>query len=566
MFESIFLKTFNANAIGSKIQQSLANRSSMPFSPENARPTVNQSIDRPTRTPILLTKLTKPYFFSRISNVYPQLYKFNNPPLNYNTQQTGLVPKKVFGLDYPKTWKFNTTANKNMFNENKGLSKDTTNSVNWTPQLTKATNIDGTLITVRAAQQAATLAGSYLGVPQVAQIAQSADPSGIGNRSVYNTGPAKSMKPIPGIKYADFRSRLLSNVESGAMSLRLDGTSAAFEKNNKGKVNYKAIAYAAASATVGAYSIFNIENTSNLGYGWGDHDNPFALRNDFTAKSHIATRWDKDDEIWKPTRNPAALVTPFRGDKVNVIDFGQRKLTEAYLWNPKTIGGGGESPLGAFKPSMTQDFIKFYFTGPKLQAGNTDDKDDIMVFRATIGQITDTFSPSWNPVNMVGRADPNYHYTGMSRSVTFDFDVYATDRDELKPIWRKLNALVGYTAPTYNPNNIAMEGSWMRFTLGDLYVQQPAIMDSCTVSLAGDDVSWEINIENDGTNMQLPLKFNVSISLKLVTDWLPQKGGRFYSLAKQFEADATPIAGNDDWLSDTKTNKSIIEQQQDFDS
>jgi hypothetical protein len=36
------------------------------------------------------------------------------------------------------------------------------------------------------------------------------------------------------------------------------------------------------------------------------------------------------------TRNPLAMITAFRGDKVNVIDFGKRTLSGAYLWKPKS--------------------------------------------------------------------------------------------------------------------------------------------------------------------------------------------------------------------------------------
>jgi hypothetical protein len=86
-------------------------------------------------------------------------------------------------------------------------------------------------------------------------------------------------------------------------------------------------------------------------YGWGDHDNLYALRNDFTAQSHVATQWIPTPGIsaaaamglsqitgdnpfseqpasgnWAPTKNLLSKATPFRGDKVNVIDFSQREL------------------------------------------------------------------------------------------------------------------------------------------------------------------------------------------------------------------------------------------------
>jgi hypothetical protein len=133
--------------------------------------------------------------------------------------------------------------------------------------------------------------------------------------------------------------------------------------------------------------------------------------------------------------------------------------------------------------------------------------------------------------------------------------VYATDRDEMKPIWRKLNALAGYTAPTYNTDSIALEAPWMRITIGDLFYQQPVVITGLTYTLQDSDTTWEINIEQDASMMQAPKKISVTLSLNLITNELPQKGGRFYTLAKRFNGDSTAKNGNDNWLSDFETDE-----------
>ena len=344
-------------------------------------------------------------------------------------------------------------------------------------------------------------------------------------------------------------------------SVRVDGLAASLRSKGIAQI------YAKTSASpIGAYSLFNLE----AWYGWGEHDNPNAVRSDFTLRSHITTRWKKgvaeagvdnagNGTISKikagefaPTLNPQELATPFRGDKVSVIDFGKRKLKDAYQWKPKRkISVAGLELPGTF--DITQDFIKFYFTGPKLHAGNEDDEDDIIVFRAAITSFSENFNPGWTDVKMIGRADPNYTYTGFTRDVSLEFDIYATDRDELKPIYRKLNALAGYTAPTYDAESIAMIAPWMRLTIGDLYVNTPVVMTSLGYTYAM-DASWEINIERDLQMMQVPKKISVSCGFNVITDYLPQNGGRFWTLAKRFEKDATPLAGNDNWLSDSVGN------------
>jgi hypothetical protein len=438
--------------------------------------------------------------------------------------------------------------------------------INWRPSSYISTNISVKTSTFNLLGLASSVAGSVIGIPQIGQVGQSLvqglDDSLSGT---YSTLPLSKLKSIPGVLYPDFRSRIKidgsqkdnsddetwfrrPNQALGyATALRLDGLSAS-------RRSLKSIAYAAATASpLGPYSIFNLDGAGKSGFGWGDHDNPNAVRKDFTMRSHVAKDWNYGTRTWAPTTNLIERGTPFRGDKVNVIDFGTRKLDDAYLWNPNQISeilGMNLNPLG-----ITQDFIKFYMTGPKLTAGNLLDKDDIIVFRAVLTGLDDSFTANWSPVQMIGRADPNYIYTGYGRDLSVSFTIYATDRDELQPIYRKLNALAGYTAPTYDPTSIAMEGPWMRLTIGDLFVQQPVVLSSLSYTYDVGDAPWEINIENDPFMMQVPLKISVQLQFNVISDYLPQKGGRFYTLAKRFDSTtATPKAGNDNWLSDASSN------------
>ena len=346
----------------------------------------------------------------------------------------------------------------------------------------------------------------------------------------------------------DFRSRKGFGSVSDFVGKRIDGTAAAADTNNSKK--NRAIAYAAASiAPGGAYTLFNRETL----YGEGTPGSPLALRNDFTAKSTVTTKWKKSTDgkgEWTPTQNPLHKATEFRGDKVNVIDFRKGSYDDIYRWKRKKSQSSEKigAVLGAIinDPGVTQDYIKFFFTGPNIEFNKTGE-DDIMTFRASITSLTDTFNPQWNPVQMIGRADPNYHYSGYGRDMNLDFTIYATDRDELKPIWRKLNALASYTAPEYTKDSIAMKGPWMRITIGDLYKQTPVFISSLFYTLIDTDTTWDINIEQDTTRMQVPNKIQVSMGLTVITDYLPEKGGRMYSLNNEPGKDDQ---GDANWLSD----------------
>ena len=484
-----------------------------------------------------------------------------NPTYNQNIQFTTPLQQGNYNtfdiLPNPSLITKNPTANITTDQFSRQNTEQNIAYSNWSPQSAANSNISSDAL---ASFAASTISGRS-GIPFASQII-----STIGANSMstpYKTLPFDKLNLLPGIKYSDFRSRLPYNMAdaqnpNNILHTRADGGFSAIRNVISGRRPWKSIAYAAASATpAGAYSLFNLNASGKFGYGYGDHDNPSALRNDFTIGSETTTIWlraigkKRNPGRWIPS--PSDNIIPFNGDKVNVIDFGQRTFKNAYKWKPSIIPTDTAIGRIVASDSITQDFIKFFFTGPKLQNGLPDATDDIMVFRAVITSLGDSFNANWNGVTMIGRADPNYHYTGYSRDLSLNFDVYATTRDELKPIYRKLNALAGYTAPEYNSEDIALRAPWMRITIGDLFHQQPVVLNSLNFDYST-DASWEINIEDDQTNMQVPFKISVTCQMNVIMDYLPQKGGRFLSLAKRYTKDALPIEGSDNWLSDQKGN------------
>jgi len=358
---------------------------------------------------------------------------------------------------------------------------------------------------------------------------------------LYSATPyANLYKPV-GPPFTDFRSRLGTNIGSSILKARKDGTWSALN------ISPRSVVYALASISpYGAYSVFNLNAAGKRGFGWGSHGDPGAeiFRSDFTLQSNVVTKWQMGG--WRTKlRNK---LTPFRGDRVNVIDYSKRSLSDVYNWRKPIFPIIG-AVLGGLNPDITQDFIKFYFTGPTLHNGSVYGTDDIMVFRATITTLDDSFNPEWSPVKMIGRADPNFHYSGFSRDLSLAFTVYATDRDELKPIYRKLNALAGYTAPIYDKQSIGLIAPWMRLTVGDLLIQQPVLINSLQYSFVDADTPWEINLENDPEMKQVPLKIEVTIQFKVITDYLPEKNGQFYTLAKSSN-EYGPETGTTNWLTD----------------
>jgi hypothetical protein len=311
---------------------------------------------------------------------------------------------------------------------------------------------------------------------------------------------------------ADFRARKRTRVSERLFDIDFDkikpsSTSTLLLKHGESSDQRNGNYYVEYSYDkAGVYKFFNLNDT----YGFGEQGAPGrSIRQDFTRISNIHLSDGEDEYI-------------FRGDKVTAI---------------QAIRSGSFNEV-TDPDKLPTDLIKFFFTGPKVTT--TGGHDNIMVFRAIITSLTDSHNPNWTAQQMVGRADPNYHYTGYSRELSLDFTVYASDRDEMKPIWQKLNMLAGYTAPAYKADSPAPIGPWMRITIGDLFIQQPAVINSLSYTLHDSDTTWEINIERDSWMNQLPHKVSVSIGFNLITDHLPRNMGRFYTLNEN--------DSNYDWL------------------
>jgi hypothetical protein len=225
---------------------------------------------------------------------------------------------------------------------------------------------------------------------------------------------------------------------------------------------------------------------------------------------------------------------------------------------------------GRFGESKNQsaDLIFFYFY---------DLVNEIYIpFRATLSGIQDQNSADWDTIAYLGRADKLFVYRGFSRDVSFNFKVYANSIKELVPMWERIDYLVGLTRPSkyteltgnraervvvggsqtagtsVNPTNgnrdigeVAVDALTQRtdysnsgfmyppmieFRIGDLYNEQPAVLNSVNVSVS-EDATWEtlrsdeyeyrpnpstIITQPNVKCRQLPNIVDVSVQLRLI--------------------------------------------------
>lgn len=272
----------------------------------------------------------------------------------------------------------------------------------------------------------------------------------------------------------------------------------------------------------GYYANNNLETK----YGFGKLGEVGADRskpNDFIVKSFSGKKAD---------RTLLSGNSKFRGDRITAIDVVNEQVTRNEVY-PKD---------GSAKAS---DLIKFYF-----EDGNQG--TNVMPFRCTMTGFTDTFSPGWDPVDIMGRPDKAYLYSSFERSVNFNFIVAAMSRSEMIPMWRKLNKLASYTMPDFDGNGGRPAGPFMRISIGNLFQQTPGFITSLSYTIP-DDATWDIaddiNLANNPTPKQLPMMVEIGMSFTVVGDFRPQLNGRVYSLQ--------PLGGKPrdtgDWLQDSKT-------------
>lgn len=197
------------------------------------------------------------------------------------------------------------------------------------------------------------------------------------------------------------------------------------------------------------------------------------------------------------------------------INVDQLNASDIKTGDPDTDSGG------FFKDA---DIIPFEF-----QIFNPEDGGRVkyVYFRAYLDSFDDDYASRWNATKYIGRAENLYNYTEFDRSVSFSFKLAAHTREELSPLYKKLNYLVGTTAPSYNENRSFMRGVYCRVTIGDYLSTVPGFFEN--ISLNWDiNYPWELGLENDISPVPIvPHLLNVNMSFKPVHNFNPSLGASF---------------------------------------
>ena len=173
----------------------------------------------------------------------------------------------------------------------------------------------------------------------------------------------------------------------------------------------------------------------------------------------------------------------------------------------------------------TNDFVKFVIAPID---NNNPEFSTFMHFRALLDSFNDSYNASWNSTKYLGRGENFYTYDSFTRTVALSFTVAAQSKQELIPMYKKLNYLASQLTPDYSPSGY-MRGPLVKLTVGGYLYEQPGFIQDLSYDLIT-DAPWEIAInetgEVDPTVKQLSQMVKVtSFTFIPIHTFAPQKQG-----------------------------------------
>jgi hypothetical protein len=181
------------------------------------------------------------------------------------------------------------------------------------------------------------------------------------------------------------------------------------------------------------------------------------------------------------------------------------------------------SSKGVTQNEVKNDLVKFRIaainnTNPILKT--------FMHFRAFLDNFSDSYNANWNPINYLGRGESFYTYNGFTRTISLGWTVAAQSKEELMPMYRKLNYLASNLTPDYTGKGY-MTGNLVQLTVGGYLYEQVGFINSLTYDIPAES-PWEIGINDEGnydsTTKEMPHILKVTgFSFTPIHDFIPSK-------------------------------------------
>jgi hypothetical protein len=278
---------------------------------------------------------------------------------------------------------------------------------------------------------------------------------------------------------------------------------------------------------------------------------------------------------------PLGVLQDYRNNNVSVVT---NDLTSNVNDNSKKLPGSG-----MFDAINTLEVLDSNMTinNSKLKTWNTWSpyNDDLIAlyfydvvnekyipFRAAIKGLSEALNATWEEMQFIGRGDKVYSYNGFNRNLSLTINIVISSLMELAPTWQRINYLASmvkpanYTTSNYNGSmNRFMVPPMVMLTLGDMYKDQPLLIQSATITVP-DDAVWETQHQIGGEQWkylanymtapssvlfgQLPRSVDISLGLILLEKERAVVGGANFGHAPRDEnllywnIDTVPTGGS----------------------
>jgi hypothetical protein len=184
-------------------------------------------------------------------------------------------------------------------------------------------------------------------------------------------------------------------------------------------------------------------------------------------------------------------------------------------------------PIYRSQWATTEDDLKNDLVKFRIAAIDNDDPNfkNFMHFRAFLDSFSDAYTGDWGSTKYLGRGENFYNYTGFNRTISLSWTVAAQSKEELIPMYKKLNYLASNLMPDYSKSGY-MRGPLMQMTVGGYLYEQVGFFTSLNYEIPAES-PWEIGINDTGgedrTVKELSHMIKVQASFTPIHDFVPSK-------------------------------------------
>jgi len=104
--------------------------------------------------------------------------------------------------------------------------------------------------------------------------------------------------------------------------------------------------------------------------------------------------------------------------------------------------------------------------------------------------------------------------------------MFAQTREELSPMYTKLNTLMSQVYPDYSPESKLMRGSVVKLTIGDYIYRMSGFLDNVNITIDNSTTPWEIQLYGalaESDVAQVPHIVTVACQFTPIFDLLPSR-------------------------------------------